>query len=90
MCVTRRHENEFWSFSSSLTLHRPPICNFRPKSNQTNPSQLRVCVTRRHRVGVLGEWAASIESLAADLLVSSDFGLFWFVVELGIEFKGGG
>ena len=30
---------------------------------------------------------ASIESLATDLLVGVDFGLFWLVVEPGIKFK---
>ena len=35
----------------------------------------------------MGEWVASIKSLAADLLAGLDFGLFWLVVERGIEFK---
>jgi len=84
--VTRRHENAFGHFlpPQPLTSPRSTI------SSQTKPNKpitvARVCHAPS-KWCALGEWVASIESLAADLLTGVDFGLFWLVVEPRIEFK---
>ena len=76
----------FRLFSSSQTLHQSLICKSRPKPSKTNPSRPRVYVTRRHGGGAFGEWVAPLESSAADLHASTNFGLIWLVVEPGTAF----